>query len=76
MNQVLQAISPVALRAEEEYEESKSDELMCAVCLAARKTHVLIPCGHLCVCLEYSQRIGNVCPLDRQPFESARQVFN
>jgi tRNA A-37 threonylcarbamoyl transferase component Bud32 len=75
MRHVLEALSPAALRAELELSESKKDELVCIVCMTARKTHILIPCGHFCVCVNCSDAIHGVCPLDRQPVQSSHQVF-
>jgi hypothetical protein len=51
MTRVLHTLSPAAMHAEEELIE---EQALCVVCLTAKRTHVLIPCGHLCVCLDCS----------------------
>ncbi|XP_063705426.1 protein neuralized-like [Culicoides brevitarsis] len=43
----------------------------CVVCLSQRKNHILIPCGHLCVCQGCANQLQNMdshCPLCRRGF--------
>ena len=46
----------------------------CVVCLAAPREHVLIPCGHACVCEDCSGTI-TCCPLCRASIERAVRLF-
>lgn len=51
----------------------------CVVCMADGKTHLLAPCGHVCVCGNCSQvllmQYAN-CPICRTPISAAYKVFN
>lgn len=41
----------------------------CVVCLSADSTHIMIPCGHRCMCQDCSSQIGkmhNRCPICRR----------
>jgi hypothetical protein len=53
--------------------EPAGDERLCVVCLERQKTHVLIPCGHLCVC--EADSVLRVCPLCRANVASAHFVY-
>ena len=56
----------------------KASAETCAVCLAATKTHVLIPCGHKCVCDQCARgyRAGSQCPICRSRVQSVVRVFD
>ena len=51
----------------------------CAVCLNSGLTHVLVPCGHMCVCAACSERLMSEmsprCPLCRTPCEVSQRVY-
>ena len=50
----------------------------CVICRTSRKTHVLVPCGHLCVCVncaEITMTLSNACPICRKQSTSIMQVF-
>ena len=51
----------------------------CVVCLERGRDHVLLPCGHLCVCEACALQVQGgptpVCPLCRQGVQSAVRVF-
>ena len=53
------------------------DENECVVCLDAQKSHVLIPCGHFCVCEACADRlaVGDGCPICRTPVQIKTRVF-
>jgi hypothetical protein len=41
----------------------------CVVCLSADSTHIMIPCGHRCMCVDCSSQISkmrNRCPICRR----------
>lgn len=46
----------------------------CSICMDARKTHVLVPCGHQCVC-ETCIDIGDACPMCLVTVTSKIKVF-
>ena len=44
------------------------DDDMCVICLQETKTHLLVPCGHQCVCGPCSEQISaasRTCPVCR-----------
>ena len=54
-----------------------ADERACVVCFEPR-THILVPCGHYCLCGTCSIAILRrtmQCPICRSPFELAMKVF-
>ena len=84
-----------ALRTESAVDGSSSsggvvddDSALCVVCLDAPKTHLLLPCGHKCVCsgcaLDYAkpaadgwQRVGRAlcCPICRSEVSNVAKVW-
>merc|ERR1712039_893925 len=54
------------------------DPAECCVCLDKAKTHALLPCGHLCACMDCSAFLAarnSACPVCRCPIERAVQIF-
>mmetsp|Transcript_68808 Transcript_68808/g.190494 ORF Transcript_68808/g.190494 Transcript_68808/m.190494 type:complete len:630 (+) Transcript_68808:1-1890(+) len=50
----------------------------CCVCLDRGKSHALLPCGHLCACMDcaaYLAARAESCPVCRCPIERAVQIF-
>ena len=51
----------------------------CVICMDELKTHILIPCGHQCVCATCSDRLAESssrnCPVCRREVDLAVQVF-
>ena len=52
----------------------------CAVCLDAPRTHVFLPCMHMCVCQQCAESMmasttGKDCPLCREPVQDTRQIY-
>jgi hypothetical protein len=50
----------------------------CAVCLTKTRTHVFVPCGHLCACQQCASDClyrGARCPICRQPAEQVIRVY-
>lgn len=51
----------------------------CVVCLDGRLTHLLVPCGHMCICAACSERLMSEmrprCPICRTPCELAQRVY-
>ena len=49
----------------------------CVVCMAAPKTHALVPCGHQCVCIRCAPTIqGMPCPICREVVVGFCRVFS
>ncbi|KAK1378835.1 RING-type E3 ubiquitin transferase [Heracleum sosnowskyi] len=47
---------------------------LCAICLQQEYNSVLVPCGHMCCCLNCSSRLV-VCPLCRRRIDQVVEVF-
>eukprot|EP00933_Yihiella_yeosuensis_P060848 TRINITY_DN63648_c0_g1_i1.p1 TRINITY_DN63648_c0_g1~~TRINITY_DN63648_c0_g1_i1.p1 ORF type:complete len:265 (-),score=32.93 TRINITY_DN63648_c0_g1_i1:193-942(-) len=60
-----------ASKAEENETPSLSN---CCVCLVKVSDHVLIPCGHICVCTKCVLNIST-CPLCKAEVQSKHQIF-
>ena len=45
------------------------------VCLNASRDHVLVPCGHACVCDECCRTV-TLCPICRAPVERAVRLYD
>jgi hypothetical protein len=68
----------------ESYREAKSDinllqsERTCVICMNNPQTHLIIPCGHKCLCekcsIEHLEKI-NICPICRQNVKKLQRVF-
>lgn len=52
---------------------------VCVICTDRPKTMVMLPCRHLCLCADCSQRLlfmyQQTCPMCRQPVAQSLQVF-
>merc|ERR1712098_367062 len=58
---------------QEEVDQEKEEDNDCAVCMDSEKTHVLVPCGHRCVCQACGDELNATddlrkCPMCREPF--------
>ena len=47
----------------------------CVVCGKWQSSHVLIPCGHLCLCGSCVESITTNCPICRKAIENRQRVF-
>ena len=58
-------------------DETKSiDEDTCIACLDREKTHVLVPCGHQCICEICAPQLKNGdCPICRKKIEQIIKVY-
>lgn len=52
-----------------------SNNLECVVCLDAQPTHVIVPCGHKCLCQKCSLIINDFCPLCRRNIHQILKVI-
>merc|ERR1719233_1869821 len=57
-------------------DSSSSDELLCVICLNALKTHICVPCGHKCCCLNCIDKIGKDCPICRKTVQMCIKIFD
>jgi predicted amidophosphoribosyltransferase len=52
---------------------------MCVVCFDAPKDHLIVPCGHQCVCAGCAEQLINTrtptCPVCREPIQQTVKVF-
>jgi len=56
----------------------KGDFGHCKICWEAPNTHIFVPCGHMCVCLQCSHRVmsrNRKCPVCKQSVTLAMEVF-
>jgi serine/threonine protein kinase len=74
MAEVLAILDPAAIIAEEIANDAVNDQRTCVICMEKEKSHILIPCGHLCVCEEDGRDV-KVCPLCRAGVLSTHRVF-
>ena len=74
MSHLLAQLNFAAEMAERAHLEQLANSNMCVVCFVQPKSHILIPCGHLCLCSPCSEAIKQ-CPLCRSAVESAHRVF-
>ena len=55
------------------------EENMCVVCFDAPKDHIIVPCGHQCVCASCAEQLTNTrtptCPVCRGPIRETMKVF-
>ena len=59
-------------------DEFIQQEHECVICKTSRKTHIFVPCGHLCVCVdcaEITMTVSKTCPLCRKASTGIMQVF-
>ena len=54
---------------------SKNDEELCVVCFENARTHLVFPCGHMCICDACVPLIAENCPLCRGPKQGVCRVF-
>ena len=66
------------IRDTKEEKEVKSSMGECIVCWEVPRTHVFVPCGHMCACKSCSSRVmenRKVCPTCNQPSKMVIEVF-
>jgi hypothetical protein len=56
-----------------------AEETMCVVCFDAPKDHIMVPCGHQCVCARCAEQLTKtrtpMCPVCRGPILQTMKVF-
>lgn len=51
----------------------------CKICFDMKINCVILPCGHLCICMNCSRQLSKrsgKCPVCRGPIQQAKQVYN
>jgi hypothetical protein len=55
------------------------EETQCVVCFNAPKDHIIVPCGHQCVCAGCAELLTKtrrpLCPVCREPIQQTMKVF-
>lgn len=57
-------------------DSSTSDDLLCVICLNGLKTHICVPCGHKCCCVNCIDKIGKECPMCRKTVQMCIKIFD
>ena len=54
------------------------DNLKCPICITNIKTHIIIPCGHKCICGDCSDKIltTKMCPICRSDIATIIKVYD
>ena len=56
-----------------------AEEMQCVVCFDAPKDHIIVPCGHMCVCASCAEQLTKtrtpMCPVCREPILQTMKVF-
>jgi serine/threonine protein kinase len=73
MLEILSVLSPATADMAEDEAQQKEEENLCIICLDRHRTHILIPCGHWCLCEEHAQQ--GKCPICRTDVASSNRVF-
>ena len=55
--------------------EDKTPPNECVICLDRKKDTVLIPCGHICICLHCSESYKTSCPICREKITTVQQIY-
>lgn len=53
----------------------EDDSSLCVVCITNARSHVIIPCGHMCLCQDCMPAICGSCPMCRGPATSIMRVY-
>jgi hypothetical protein len=57
----------------------QAEDDQCVVCFDARKDHIILPCGHQCVCKGCAEQLTRTktptCPLCRRAIRETTRVF-
>ena len=59
--------------------QPQAEEALCVVCMDAPKQHIIIPCGHQCVCEACAQQLTQAtpptCPVCRSLIRETMRVY-
>eukprot|EP01084_Bolivina_argentea_P157474 274421_1 len=50
----------------------------CIICMDGEKDHIIIPCGHICLCAECAKRKDSLhgkCPVCRSQYQSINKIY-
>lgn len=66
----------------EKHLENERDKRLCVVCVDQLKTVLVLPCKHMCLCVDCAREIAQsrhrerrICPLCRMPMETVMNVY-
>ena len=74
----LQVESAARMEAEKEAAKKAEEKAECVICMDASSSHLLVPCGHYCLCKECAEsklNPGDPCPVCRVSVQSVVEVF-
>lgn len=63
------------LRASPVINTKEQDDKNCVICLDNPKDICILPCKHLCMCTECSEKIKDLCPMCRGPIVEQLKIF-
>lgn len=76
IEQGLKCVRRFIQAASNERQPRIGQEEACVVCLTTRKTVLLLPCRHLCLCVDCSKVVSTeTCPLCFQAVDMAMEIF-
>lgn len=55
--------------------QNLSEDQLCVVCVTNPKEIIILPCGHVCLCEDCSEKIKTYCPVCRSPIQSKAAAF-
>ena len=61
--------------ASTEYKAQDANSFECVVCMDEEKTHVILPCGHYCVCAKCLATLTQ-CPVCRKEIQQTVRCYN
>ena len=47
----------------------------CAICFDANRDHAFIPCGHLIICEDCKDSVGDECPICKDKYIAIVKIF-
>ena len=54
---------------------TEDESSLCVVCITQLRSHIIIPCGHMCLCQECAPLVQHTCPMCREPVNSTVRVY-
>lgn len=59
---------------QDQYDKLK-EKLNCVICFSNERTHLIIPCFHLCCCSTCIIQIEKQCPICRRQITAIQRIF-
>jgi E3 ubiquitin-protein ligase MUL1 len=70
-----QKISSQRERQQNVQENEQPEMQVCVVCCQNHRGIILLPCGHVCLCEDCSERITDLCPVCRAEIETKAVAY-